>query len=149
MICHQIYRKNVITIQIWLRLKRFRIHFSVRTLKYLYFCFLSNYRQIWSYRQFPLDYEPSDIPFGSKSKGNYRYDHIPFNLKGYQNVFLWMRGKWFWSIVVIRESNDTINHNSKNKNKSFQHSGHLSLRYSHFWEGIYISLVGQNPILCI
>ena len=34
----------------------------------------------------PFDFEPNGIPFGSKSKGNCHHDHIPFNLKGIENI---------------------------------------------------------------
>ena len=35
---------------------------------------------------FPLDFEPNEIPFGSKSKLNCQHDHIPFNLIGNGNI---------------------------------------------------------------
>ena len=35
---------------------------------------------------FPFDFEPNGNPFGSKSKGNCRYDHIPFNVEGNGNI---------------------------------------------------------------
>ena len=35
---------------------------------------------------FLFDFEPNLNPFGSKSKGNCHYDHIPFNVKGNGNI---------------------------------------------------------------
>ena len=35
---------------------------------------------------FPFDFEPNEIPFGSKSLVNCHHDHIPFNVKGNGNI---------------------------------------------------------------
>ena len=35
---------------------------------------------------FPFDFEPNEIPFGSKSKGKQSPYHIPFNVKGNGNI---------------------------------------------------------------
>ena len=42
---------------------------------------------------YPLEFEPNGIQFGSKSKGNCQYDHIPFNLKGNGIFFFHFNGK--------------------------------------------------------
>ena len=36
---------------------------------------------------FPFDFEPNGIPFGSEiQKENCHHDHIPFNMKGNENI---------------------------------------------------------------
>ena len=36
---------------------------------------------------FPFDFEPNGIPFGSENrKGNCPHYHIPFNVKGIENI---------------------------------------------------------------
>ena len=37
---------------------------------------------------FPFDFEPNEIPFGSKLKGNCHHDHIPFNAKRKRNIVM-------------------------------------------------------------
>ena len=40
---------------------------------------------------FPFDFEPNEIPFGSKSKGKCYHDHIPLNVEGNGNIVFSVR----------------------------------------------------------
>ena len=71
--------------------------FRPSSLRKLYFHFLSHRMGYDRGDSFPIDFEPNEIQFGSKSKGNFErngihlvqnrkencpHDHIPFNVKG-------------------------------------------------------------------
>ena len=43
---------------------------------------------IWSYWKFPVDYESNGIHLIQNQKGNFEYDHIPYNLQGSGNLFI-------------------------------------------------------------
>ena len=41
---------------------------------------------------FPFYFEPNGISFGSKSKENCHQDHIPFDVKGNENIVFSVKG---------------------------------------------------------
>ena len=60
-----------------------------RYLRKLYFLFLSLWMGYDRGDNFPYDFKPNGIPFGSENrKENCHHDHIPFNVKGNGNSFL-------------------------------------------------------------
>ena len=66
-----------------------------RTLKKLYFQFLSHWRGYDRGDSFPFNFEPNWILFGSENwKENCQHDRIPFNVRGNANIVFIHRNLW-------------------------------------------------------